>query len=214
MEITESKTEPMSARKVKSKSESSWGLRRIGTSIYFSDKITYATAHDLILMIKNCEMDILEEMDVGEEAVSKVKSRYTTVRAEPKPINLFLTTNGGLVHAAFAVVDTIRSLRVPLYTTVLGYVASAGTLISLAGTRRFITPNSFMMIHEIRSGFWGRFSDARVEYENVTKLMEHVTGYYISRTRLTREQLAPMLRTDTDLTAGECVTLGLVDGVN
>jgi ATP-dependent Clp protease protease subunit len=94
---------------------------------------------------------------------------------------------------------------------VLGYVASAGTLISLAGTKRFITPNSFMMIHEIRSGFWGRYSEARAEYENVTKLMDHVTQYYLEKTPLTRERLTALLKTDTDMNARECVEMGLVE---
>jgi ATP-dependent protease ClpP protease subunit len=70
-----------------------------------------------------------------------------------------------------------------------------------------------MMIHEIRSGFWGRYSDVRVEHENLTKLMEHITRYYIDKTRITRERLAEMLRTDTDLNATECLELGLVDVV-
>ena len=67
-----------------------------------------------------------------------------------------------------------------------------------------------MMIHEIRSGFWGRYSDTRVEYENITKLMEHVVKYYLDKTRITRDKLTEMLRTDNDLNAAECLELGLV----
>jgi ATP-dependent Clp protease protease subunit len=139
------------------------------------------------------------------------KLRLASVKIEPKPILLYLTTHGGIVHAALAVVDTIASLHVPVYTIVLGYVASAGTLISLAGHKRYMTPNSFMMVHEIRSGFWGKYSDARVEYENVSKLMEHIVQYYLGKTKLTLEKLTEMLRTDTDMTAAECLEYGLVD---
>lgn len=189
-------------------------IRRIYNSIYFSDRINHDTAHTLILMLRNCELDILEDVKAAEAENKKAAaSRYADPVFEPKPIELYLSTHGGLVHAAFAVVDVIRSLRVPVHTIVLGYVASAGTLISLAGAKRFMTPNAFLMIHEIRSGFWGKASDARVEYENVTKLMAHITEYYLGKTRITRERLVELLRTDTDLNATECVAMGLVDSI-
>jgi ATP-dependent protease ClpP protease subunit len=186
-------------------------IRRIENSIFFSDRITYQTVHELNYLLHQVETDILEDVKIAESDAKKTKAKMVDVIVEPKPIVLHITTNGGLVHAAFSVVDTIRALRVPVHTVVSGYVASSGTLISLAGKRRFITPNSFMMIHEIRSGFWGRYSDARVEHENMTKLMDHIIGYYIDKTKITRERLSDMLRTDTDLNATECLEMGLVD---
>ena len=190
-------------------------IRRIDNAIYFSDRITYHTAHVLQTMLKTCETDILEECEtlrsLCERERSKEKLRLASMNIEPKPIVLYLTTHGGIVHAALAVVDAIESLQVPVHTVISGYVASAGTLISLAGQKRFMMPNSFMMVHEIRSGFWGKYSDARVEYENVTKLMEHIIQYYLGKTKITREKLTEMLRTDTDMTAAECLELGLVD---
>ena len=188
-------------------------IRRLENYIYFSDRITYQTVLELNFMLHQVESEILDDVKLAEGDAKKTKAKMVDVVIDPKPIILHITTHGGLVHAAFSVVDTIRSLRVPVHTVVSGYVASAGTLISLAGKRRFITPNSFMMIHEIRSGFWGRYSDVRVEHENLTKLMEHITRYYIDKTRITRERLAEMLRTDTDLNATECLELGLVDVV-
>jgi ATP-dependent Clp endopeptidase proteolytic subunit ClpP len=186
-------------------------IRRLENTIYFSDRITYQTVLELNFMLYQVESEIMDDVKLAEGDAKKTKAKMINVVIEPKPIILHITTHGGLIHAAFSVVDTIRSLRVPVHTVVSGYVASAGTLISLAGKRRFITPNSFMMIHEIRSGFWGRYSDVRVEHENLTKLMEHITRYYIDKTRITRERLAEMLRTDTDLNATECLELGLVD---
>ena len=186
---------------------------RIENSIYFSDRITYDTAHELIRLLRLIEIDHLNDVKAADLEMRKSKFKYADIRVEPIPILLHLTTHGGIVHAAFSIVDCIRSLKVPVHTIITGYVASAGTLISLAGTKRIITPNSFMMIHEIRSGFWGRYSDARVEHENLTKLMEHVTRYYLERTKLTREKLTEMLRVDTDLTATESLELGLVDSI-
>lgn len=188
-------------------------IYRLDNSVYFSDRITYASASELIKVLRIIAQDIMEDVVTMEGDMRKSKAKFADVRVDPKPIQLYLTTHGGLVHAAFAVIDCIRALRVPVHTIITGYVASAGTLISLAGTKRFITSNAFTMIHEIRSGFWGRFSDARVEHENLTKLMEHVTKYYVEKTKITREKLAEMLRTDTDLTPTEALEMGLVDEI-
>jgi ATP-dependent Clp endopeptidase proteolytic subunit ClpP len=201
------------ATRDKDEKSSTSNIKRIENHIYFTDRITMQTAHQLNVLLKTCELEILADMKEADDVVKKSKAKYTRIRIEPKPVYLTLSTNGGLIHAAFSVVDTIRSLRVPVHTIVNGYVASAGTLISLAGNYRFITPNSFMMIHEIRSGFWGRYSDARTEYENVSKLMEHVINYYAERTKITKERLREMLRSDNDMTAAEALEHGLVDEI-
>lgn len=200
--------------KSKDKSNTPLGsIERIDNSIYFSDRITYNTVHKLQMLLKTCEAETLEDLDKTKSFMSKEKDkiRYADIKISPKPILLYLTTHGGLIHAALAVVDTIQSLKVPVHTVVLGYCASAGTLISLAGEKRFMTPNSFMMIHEIRSGFWGKYSEARTEYENVTKLMNHIIKFYLDKTKITKDKLTEMLKADTDLTATECLELGLID---
>ena len=191
-------------------------IRRVDNTIYFSDRINYESAHELNILLNLIERDILEDMEKVESALKKEKSKYTSVTLEPRPIILELTTHGGLVHAAFSIVDTILNLRVPVHTIVSGYVASAGTLISLAGAKRFIRPNAFMMIHEVRSGFWGRCSDHVVEHTNITKLMDHIIAYYTKRfvKPITREKLLEMLKHDNDMTAAECLEIGLVDKID
>lgn len=202
-------------RKGRSSSGTHVNLRHVDNTIYFSDRITYESAHELNILLKVFEKDILDDVEKVEAVARKEKTKFVSVKVEPKPIILVLTTHGGLVHAAFSVVDTILSLRVPVHTVVSGYVASAGTLISLAGKRRLILPNAFMMIHEVRSGFWGRYSDHVVEHTNITKLMDHIIKYYTEQfvKPITREKLLDMLKHDNDLSAAECLELGLVDAV-
>jgi ATP-dependent Clp protease protease subunit len=78
---------------------------------------------------------------------------------KPKPIKLYITSNGGLVYQVFMAIDTIMNMKVPVHTICKGLVASAGTLLSLAGRKRYITENSYMLIHQIRSGMTGKFSE-------------------------------------------------------
>lgn len=169
--------------------------------VYFSDDIT---AESVFALNKELTM---------------VKTRMTLfavshgIPLDTIPIYLHLTTNGGCIHSAFSVVDTIKTLGVPVYTVVEGTVSSAGTLISLAGKKRFIMPNAYMLLHELRSGVWGKMSNIEEEIENLRKMMDHLYSYYEDNTKMTRRTLEKLLTKDVIWNAQECIKKGVVDEV-
>lgn len=165
--------------------------------VYFNDDITSDTTFELI--------HTLREVEHNQKLIA------ATFGTEPIPIYLHLTTNGGEIHAAFSVVDTINQMSVPVYTIVDGFVASAGTLISLAGKKRFISKNAYMLLHELRSGVWGKMSSIEEEMENLKKVMEHITKYYQEKTKMSRKALEKLLVKDVIWNAEECVAKGVVD---
>ena len=167
--------------------------------VYFNDDITDASCFQLNRELRQ----VAERMKV----ISVLHGH------DPTPIYLHLTTNGGQIHAAFSVIDCIRQLGVPVYTVVDGFVASAGTLISMCGTKRFMNPNAYMLIHELRSEFWGKMTDIEEEIQNLKKTMDHVMGLYVEHTKLTRTQLEKILKRDAIWNAEECLRKGLVDEI-
>jgi ATP-dependent Clp endopeptidase proteolytic subunit ClpP len=165
--------------------------------IYFNDNITSES-----VSLLNKELRHMEE---------KMILIGTTFKIEPPPIYLYLTTDGGEIYSAMSVIDCITSSKVPVYTVVDGFVASAGTLISIAGKKRFILPNAYMLIHELRSGVWGKMSDITEEYVNLKKLMDHLMELYVSKTKISKKQLEKLLTKDSIWNAEECLKRGLVD---
>lgn len=165
--------------------------------IYFNDDIT----SDSVTLLN-------KELRHVEEKMLRVGEMY---RIQPPPIYLYITTNGGDIYSAFSVIDCINQLKTEVYTVVDGFVASAGTLISLAGKKRFILPNAYMLIHELRSGVWGKMSEITEEYENMKKLMDHLTDYYVKHTKLTKKTLEKILKKDSVWNAEECLRRGLVE---
>ena len=101
-------------------------------------------------------------------------------------------------------------MKVPVHTICKGFVASAGTLLSLAGNKRYITENSFMLIHELRSGTWGKFTHMVESVENSKQLMEHIKSYYLKYTKMTAEELDEQLKKDITWNAEMCLEKGLV----
>jgi ATP-dependent Clp protease protease subunit len=134
-------------------------------------------------------------------------------RIEPNPIKLYITSHGGLVYQVFSVIDTIKTMKIPVHTYVKGFAASAATLLSLAGKKRFITENSYMLIHELRAGSWGKFSQLKDDFNNHTVLNDHIKNYYIKNTKLTKEELDEQLKSDNIWNPDKCVEKGLVDEI-
>lgn len=167
--------------------------------VYFNDEINNETVFALNKELHNVE--------------TKLKLLSVTHGMEPGPIYLHLTTDGGSIHSAFSVVDCIQSLSVPVHTVVDGFVASAGTLISLSGAKRYIRPNAYMLIHELRSGVWGKMSSIEEEVENLKKIMDHIYTFYLSSTKLTKKQLEKILSKDVIWNARECIDKGVADEI-
>jgi ATP-dependent protease ClpP protease subunit len=177
--------------------------------ITFCDTINWNSVYKLNKMLKDTEAEIIAEK---KSVILPSTLKKCTVTVTPKPIILHLTTYGGSVHAAMSVVDTIQSLEIPVYTVINGYVASAGTLISMAGAKRFIGKNAYILIHELRCNIWGKFNEIENQKDNASKLMHHIITFYLEqKIKMTREELSEFLQKDIDLCAEEAIKKGLAD---
>ena len=118
------------------------------------------------ILIVDDEKDILDLLSYNLE-LAKYKTKSIQNGIDPIPIKLHIQSDGGEVFAAFSAVDTIQKCKVPVETIIEGCAASAATIISVAGSRRFITPYSHMLIHQISSGFWGKMHEFEDEMKNL-----------------------------------------------
>ena len=74
---------------------------------------------------------------------------------EPPFIHLFINSGGGSITSGISSMDTILRAKVPVYTYVDGFCASAATFLSVVGTKRFMSRNSYMLLHQLSTNFWG-----------------------------------------------------------
>lgn len=188
---------------------------RLHNEIHFSNDITYESMHELIKILKEAEFESLKHVAACSKSLvlSNDEKKVVDLKIEPKPIVLFITTHGGCVYAALGAVNIIETLRVPVHTVVSGYVASAGTLLSMAGKKRYIAKHSFMLIHELRSSFWGKYTDARDQIENLDKLMKMVISFTKEHSKILESDLKDLLSRDKNWDVEECLERGLVDEV-
>jgi len=178
-------------------------------------------------MIKCEENRVYFHSDVDQESCFKLieclrkAQKFVAVQSimnefeEIGRIYLYIFSDGGEVHAAFNVADFIQKSKIDIVTINEGCVASAGTVISLAGKERYIRKNAYMLIHEIRSGCIGKYSECQDDMQNNDILMDHMRGYMNDRCKNEKlaKKLDSVLKRDLLWNAKKCLKYGLVDKI-
>jgi ATP-dependent protease ClpP protease subunit len=81
------------------------------------------------------------------------------------------------------------------------------------GKKRFITKNSFMLIHQPQIFWAGKHDEFIDEIENQKNIFETVKNIYLETTKMKEEELEDLLRHELWLTSSRCLELGLVDAI-
>ena len=134
---------------------------------------------------------------------------------EDMKVYLHICSDGGDVFAALSVIDHILNSKIDIVTICEGSVASAGVLISLAGKERYIRKHAYMLIHEIRSGCLGKYSEMQEEMKNNDTIMNDLKVYMNERcnNKLLKKKLNKVLKKDIWWDANRCIKYGLVEKI-
>ena len=135
-------------------------------------------------------------------------------KVDAPPINLHLQSPGGSLINTFYIVDIITKSDVPINTYVDGYVASAASLISVVGKKRYMTDNSMIMIHQLYSGNEGKYKELDDDMINLNTFMSMIKKIYLKYSKIMPNTLDQILEHDLWLDSKRCIELGLVDEVN
>ena len=132
---------------------------------------------------------------------------------EPPTLKLLINSGGGSITAGISSMDTILRCKVPVETYVDGFCASAATFISVVGGRRFMSRNSYMLIHQLSSSLWGKYSEIEDEKKNLDLMMETIKNVYKEYTKVPMKKLDEILKHDLLWDANTCLKYGLVDEI-
>ena len=132
-----------------------------------------------------------------------------------KDINLYINSPGGSVSAGLAIYDTMQFIKSDVSTTCTGLAASMGAFLLAAGAKgkRFVLPNSRVMIHQPSGGFSGQASDIEIHAKEVLYLKKRLNEMMAQHTGQSIEVIERDTDRDNFMSAEEAVKYGLVDKV-
>ena len=175
----------------------------IGNTIYFCSPVNRLSIYELSKIIQK-----------KNEELEKIKKREDLVDdIIPKPLYLRITSYGGGLIAARTAIDAIQSSKIPIYTVVDGCAASAGTLMSIVGKKRFITKSSLMLVHQLSSVHSGKMQELEDDMKNSMMFMEHIRELYKKYTNIPKKKINKILKHDLWWDAILCKKYGLVDEI-
>jgi ATP-dependent protease ClpP protease subunit len=192
---------------------SSLNMPKIGNENVYTQPITVKVSDNNIYFYGPITKESCQELDEALIQLDKNSKIFSSnFGIDPLPINLHIQSEGGSLMNTFYVIDLINNLETPVYTYVDGYVASAGSLISVVGKKRFMTKNSFIMIHQLSSSLGqGKFNDFDDNMDNLNKFMSTLRNIYLQKTKIPIDVLNNILEHDLWMDSKESLDYGLVD---
>ncbi|HWR95138.1 MAG TPA: ATP-dependent Clp endopeptidase proteolytic subunit ClpP [Arenimonas sp.] len=132
-----------------------------------------------------------------------------------KDISLYINSPGGVVTAGLAIYDTMRFIKPDVSTICVGQACSMGSFLLAAGAKgkRYILPNSRVMIHQPSGGTQGQATDIAIQAKEILYLRERLNAELAANTGQPIEKIERDVERDYFMAAEEAKIYGVVDEV-
>jgi len=132
-----------------------------------------------------------------------------------KDIYIYINSPGGSVSSTIAIYDTIQYIKADVSTICIGMAASGAALILASGTKgkRFVLPNSRIMVHQPLGGAQGQVTDIEIQTRELKRIKDTINKIITHHTGQKFEKVEKDTDRDFYMTAQESKEYGLVDDV-
>jgi len=132
-----------------------------------------------------------------------------------KDINIYINSPGGVVSSGLAIYDTMQYIKPDIAAYCIGQAASMGALLLTAATKgkRFVLPNSRIMIHQPIGGFHGQATDVEIHAREMLRMKDTLNRILAKHTGQPLEKIQIDTERDYFMSSHEAKEYGLVDEV-
>jgi ATP-dependent Clp protease protease subunit len=154
-------------------------------------------------------------VDDGVSALVCAQLLFLEAENPKKEISMYINSPGGVVTAGLAIYDTMQFIKAPVATTCMGFAASMGSFLLMAGEPglRVALPNASIMVHQPSGGYQGKVSDIERHAEDIIRTKRRIIALYAKHCGRTIEEVEKTLDRDHFMNAEEAMAWGLVDQV-
>ena len=140
---------------------------------------------------------------------------YLESVAPDKDVTLYINSPGGSVTAGLAIYDTMQHIKCDVSTVCVGMAASMGAFLLSAGAegKRYVLPNSEVMIHQPLGGAQGQVTDMQISLKRLESIKKRLTQILASNTHKDYETVYTDCERDNYMDAEAAVAYGIVDQV-
>lgn len=131
-------------------------------------------------------------------------------------ITLCINSIGGAITAGLAVYDVMNIIKSDVITVCIGECSSMGAIIFMGGTKgkRYILPNSEIMIHQASTDFTGKYSEVERKIESFKNNYDKVLNIISEKTGKSVENIKKdILGGDKYFNSSSAVEYGFADKI-
>ena len=130
-------------------------------------------------------------------------------------INIYINSPGGSVTAGLAIYDTMQFVQADVATYCLGQAASMGAVLLAGGKtgKRFILPNSRVMIHQPWGGAQGTAKDMEIQVDEILKMKARLEEILAHHTGKSSRDIAKATERDKFMSPEEAKEFGIIDHI-
>jgi len=154
---------------------------------------------------------------IDDDAANTVIAQMLFLESQDKTkdIKLYINSPGGSVTAGLAIYDTMQLITPDVSTICIGMAASMASILLSSGAKgkRFVLPNSEVMIHQVMGGAQGQASDIEISARHILKLKERLNKILATHTGQKFEKVTKDSDRDYFMSAEEAVEYGLADKI-
>src|SRR6059058_4670470 len=155
--------------------------------------------------------------EVEDQSANLIVAQLLFLEAEDPDadIRLYVNSPGGSSYAGFAIYDAMQFVKPDVQTYAVGMAMSAGALILAAGApgKRYVLPNSKVMIHQGSGGFRGSPADIQIAAKEILEMTERMAEIISRHSGQPLEQVMKDIDRDRFMAPEEAVAYGIVDEV-
>ncbi len=131
------------------------------------------------------------------------------------PIKMVIESPGGAIISGFALYDTMKSIKSPVYTVGRNCFSMAAVILAAGNPgNRYLYPHSKVMIHLPFGSMVGDVNDVKIQTAEMNKMKDILVDMLLEcGAKKTRKQIIRDMDRDFWMTAQEAINYGLADQI-
>ena len=130
-------------------------------------------------------------------------------------ISIYVNSPGGVITSGMAIYDTMQFVGCNVATYCIGQAASMAAVLLAAGTKgkRYVLPNSRILIHQPLGGARGTATDISIQAEEILRMRSRLNEILAKHTGQSAQKIEDDVDRDRFMSAEEAVAYGLADQI-
>lgn len=130
-------------------------------------------------------------------------------------ISIYINSCGGSITSGMAIYDTMNFIKSDVSTICIGMAASMAAFLLSSGKKgkRFILPNSEVMIHQPLGGVKGQATEIKIAATRILKLKDKLNKILSKNTGKSLKKIEIDTERDYFMNSKEALEYGIVDSI-